>query len=241
MHGLAWWTRYRTTEINELLTEPVDARSTIPVEGSAVTFAIYAGQSAARTTVLRVIDAAALKGDLKGELWSRLLDGRATLLAKVHGLSEYDLRRPMTPTGTNLLGLVKHLAGEEYGYLGEVFGRPSVIRPTWFRDDAATEIDMWATPDEPSSYIVEVYRQAASHADETIRLLDLDSPGAVRHWPGNQRTSLGSMLVLMVGETAQHAGHADILRELIDGSAGASIDGGNDRLTAAQEAADHLH
>lgn len=205
--------------------------------GSAVTLAIYAGQSAAPTTVLRVIDAPALKRDL----WSRLMDGRATVLATVHGLSEYDLRRPMTPTGTNLLGLVKHLAGEEYGYLGEVFGRPPVIRPTWFRDDAATEIDMWANPDESSSYIVEVYRQAASHADETIRLLDLGSPGAVRHWPGDQRTSLGSMLVLMVGETAQHAGHAEILRELIDGAAGAAtIDAGNDRLTEVQEAADHF-
>jgi hypothetical protein len=187
--------------------------------------------------VLQVIDAVALKVDL----WSRLQGGRATMLAKVHGLSEYDLRRPMTPTGTNVLGLVKHVAGEEYGYLGEVFDRPPTIRPSWFRDDPATEIDMWATPDESSSYIVEVYLQAAAHADETIRLLDLDSPGIVRHWPGNEHTSLASMLVLMVGETAQHAGHADIVRELIDGVAGpANNDGGNDRLTQVQEAADHF-
>lgn len=89
-----------------------------------------------------------------------LRDARATLINKVDGLSEYDLRRPMTPTGTNLLGLVKHLAGEEYGYLGEVFGRPVSARPSRFRDDPATEIDMWATPDESSSYIVEVYRHA---------------------------------------------------------------------------------
>jgi len=187
--------------------------------------------------VLQVMDAAALKSDL----WSRLQDGRATMLAKVYGLSEYDLRRPITPTGTNLLGLVKHLAGEEYGYLGEAFDRPPVIRPTWFRDDPATEIDMWATPDESSSYIVEVYQQAAAHADDTIRSLDLDSPGLVRHWPGSERTSLGSMLVLMAGETAQHAGHADIVRELIDGVAGAAnIAGGNERLTQVQEAADHF-
>lgn len=163
------------------------------------------------------------------------------MLAKADGLSEYDLRRPMTPTGTNLLGLVKHLAGEEYGYLGEVFGRPPVNRPTWFRDDPATETDMWADPDETSSYILEVYRQAAAHADETIRLLDLDSPGVVRHWPGSEQTSLGSMLVLMVGETCQHAGHADIVRELIDGVAGPpNVAGGNDRLGQVQEAADHF-
>ena len=95
------------------------------------------------TTVLQVMDAA-----LKSEMWSRLQDGRATMLSKVRGLSEYDLRRPLTPSGTNLLGLVKHLAGEEYAYLGEVFDRPPAISPTWFRDDPATEIDMWATPDE---------------------------------------------------------------------------------------------
>lgn len=162
------------------------------------------------------------------------------MLTRVAGLSEYDLRRPMTPTGTNLLGLVKHLAGEEYGYLGEVFDRPPAIRPTWFRDDPSTEIDMWATPEEGSNYILDVYRQAAAHADETIRLLDLDSLGVVRHW-GNQQTSLRSMLVLMVGETAQHAGHADIVRELIDGVTGrANVDGGNGRLTQVQEAAKHF-
>ena len=65
--------------------------------------------------------------------------------ARQDGLSEYDQRRPLTPTGTNLLGLVKHLTGLEYGYFGDSFGRPSVERPTWFRDDPYTEIDMWAT------------------------------------------------------------------------------------------------
>ena len=71
--------------------------------------------------------------DLKAELWAGLREGRSRMLAKLDGLSEYDQRRPLTPTGTNLLGLVKHLAGEEYGYLGESLGRPPVERPTWFR------------------------------------------------------------------------------------------------------------
>jgi hypothetical protein len=160
------------------------------------------------------------------------------MLDKVNGLTEYDLRRPMTRSGTNLLGLIKHLAGEEYGYLGEAFGRPPAVRPSWFRDDPATEIDMWATPEETSRYIVEVYRRATAHADETIRSLDLDSPGVVPHWPDGH-TSLGSMLVLMVGETAQHAGHADIVRELIDGIVGTpKLDGGNNRRAQVQAAAD---
>lgn len=176
---------------------------------------------------------------IKDALWSRLRDARTTMLARVNGVSEYDLRRPMTSTGTNLLGLVKHLAGEEYGYLGETFDRPPAERPSWFRGDPATEIDMWATPEESSSYIVDVYRQATIHADETIRLLDLDSVGTVQHWPGNGQTTLGAMLVLMLGETAQHAGHADILRELIDGVGGMpNLSGGNNRLAQVQAAAD---
>ncbi len=138
--------------------------------------------------------------DLKGDLWSRLREARATILAGTDGLSGYELRRPMTSTGTNLLGLVKHLVGEEFGYLGQVFDRPPKRSPTWFRDDPATEIDMWATSDESSGYIIDTYRQAAVRADQTIRLLRLDSPGVVPHW-AHQRTTLGSMLILMVGET----------------------------------------
>lgn len=177
---------------------------------------------------------------LKDDLWFRLRDARAAMLATLDGLSDYDRRRPMTPSGTNLLGLVKHLAGEEYGYLGETFGRPPTRRPTWFRDDPYTEIDLWATPDESSAYIVEVYREATAHADETIRRLDLDSPGRVPHWSDAQPTSLGSMLVLMVGETAQHAGHADIVRELIGAAKPDSATSDDDRFPQAQAAADRF-
>jgi hypothetical protein len=160
-------------------------------------------------------------GDLKAGLWAQLRGSRSKLLVKVDGLSEYDVRRPLTPTGTNLLGLLKHLAGEEYGYLGESFGRPPGERPSWWRDDPYTEIDLWATPDESSDYIIGVYRQACAHADATIGELELDSPGHVAHWaPEHQETTLGALLILMAGETAQHVGHADIIRELIDGRIG---------------------
>lgn len=177
---------------------------------------------------------------VKDDLWSRLRDARAAMLAALDGLSEYDRRRPMTRSGTNLLGLVKHLAGEEYGYLGETFGRPPVRRPTWFRNDPYTEIDMWAMPDESSDYIVRVYQEAAAHADETIRSLDLSSPGRVAHWSGDQATNLGSMLVLMVGETAQHAGHADILRELITAELETPTSALDDRFAQAHAAAEHF-
>lgn len=175
---------------------------------------------------------------IKDDLWSRLRDARATMLAALDGLSEYDRRRPMTRSGTNLLGLVKHLAGEEYGYLGETFDRPPTRRPTWFSEDPYTEIDMWATPEESSDYIVRTYLGAAMHADETIRSLDLSSPGRVSHWTGDQETNLGSMLVLMVGETAQHAGHADILRELIIARSETAPLSMDDRFARAHAAAE---
>ncbi|WP_238162964.1 DinB family protein [Kribbella capetownensis] len=170
---------------------------------------------------------------MKLELLRVLQAGRSLMVEKLDGLSEYERRRPLTPTGTNLLGLVKHLAGLEYGYLGEAFGRPPVERPSWFKDDPYDEIDMWATPDESSEYITGVYRQAWAHSDATIAQLDLDSPGHVAHWSeGGQDTTLGVLLIRMVAETTQHAGHADIIRELIDGEQDPA------RRTTVQQAAD---
>ncbi len=164
--------------------------------------------------------------DVKAELHRKLQAGRAVVLSKVDGLSEFDRRRPMTPTGTNLLGLVKHLAGLEYLYLGESFNRPAPESMSWIEDGSIWEgADMWATPDESSAYIIDLYQRACAHADRVIAELDLESPGSVAHWPADQRdTTLGVLLIRMVAETAQHAGHADIIRELIDGKAGADQD-----------------
>jgi hypothetical protein len=164
--------------------------------------------------------------DLKAELHRKLQDSRATLLAKLEGLSEHDRRRPMTPTGTNLLGLVKHLAGLEYGYLGESFNRPAPETMSWVDDGSIWQgADMWAKPDESSEYIVGLYQRACAHADHVIADLDLDAPGSVAHWPpGRRDTTLGVLLIRMVAETAQHAGHADIARELIDGKGGPDQD-----------------
>jgi Protein of unknown function (DUF664) len=164
--------------------------------------------------------------DLKEELHSKLKDSRATILAKLDDLSEYDRRRPMTPTGTNLLGLVKHLAGLEYEYLGEAFGYPAPEKMSWVEDGSIWQgADMWAKPDESSEYITGLYRRACAHADGVIAALDLAAPGSVRHWPEARRhTTMGVLLIRMVAETAQHAGHADIVRELIDGKGGPDQD-----------------
>jgi hypothetical protein len=164
--------------------------------------------------------------DAKEELHRKLRASRAVLLSKLDGLSEYDRRRPMTPTGTNLLGLVKHLAGLEYAYLGEPFGYPAPESMSWIEDGSIWQgADMWAKPDESSEYITGLYQRACAHADGVIAALDLEAPGSVAHWPADRRaTTLGVLLIRMVAETAQHAGHADITRELIDGKGGPDQD-----------------
>jgi hypothetical protein len=160
--------------------------------------------------------------DLKHELHAKLRVGRAIMLAKLEGLSEYDMRRPMTPTGTNLLGLVKHLAGVEYVYLGDSMHRPPPETLPWNDDESVWGgADMWAKDDESSEYLIDLYRRACAHGDATIEDLDLESSASVPHWPEERRaTTLGILLIRMVNETSQHAGHADIIRELIDGQAG---------------------
>lgn len=131
----------------------------------------------------------------------------------------------MTPSATNLLGLIKHLAGVEFDYLGNCIGRPAPVRLPWVEDESIWDgADMWATAEQTRAELVELYRIAWRHSDESIEQLALDTPGEVPWWPEDKRhTTLGSLLVRVVAETAQHAGHADILREMIDGR------GGNDQ------------
>jgi len=160
---------------------------------------------------------------LAGDLQRYLQQGRDTVLAKLDGLGEHDVRRPLVPSGTNLLGLVKHLAGLELGYLGDCVGRLSGIVLPWVEDGSVWDGgDMWATPDETRADLVDLYRRAWRHADGSIAELPLDAPAEVPWWPEDRRaTTFGALFVRMVAETAQHAGHADILRETVDGSTGA--------------------
>lgn len=157
----------------------------------------------------------------KRELHRYLQQGRETLVWKLDGLSEYDIRRPLVPTGTNLLGLVKHVASVEAGYLGETFGRRFEEPLPWFDDDAEPNADMWATADESREQIVGLYRRVWAHSDVTIESLALDAPGTVPWWPPDRGpVTLHRILVHVIAETNRHAGHADIVRELIDGEVG---------------------
>jgi uncharacterized damage-inducible protein DinB len=171
----------------------------------------------------------------KAELHRYLQAGRDALLWKLEGLSEYDVRRPMTPTGTNLLGLLKHLAIVEMGYFGAVFGRPVAEAQPWLDDEVEPNADMWATADESREQIVALYHRAWAHADATIEVLPLDAVGEVSWWrPESRKVTLHRILVHVATETHRHAGHADIVRELIDGAAG--LRAGNDNLPAQDEA-----
>ena len=140
---------------------------------------------------------------LSADLGRYLQQGRDGLLRSLDGVSEYDARRPLVPSGTNLLGLVKHLTGIELGYLGACVGRPTPVPLPWEDDGSVWEsADLWATAELP-----------------------LDAPASVAWWPVERReTTFGHLLVRVVAETAQHAGHADILREGLDGQGGRDHD-----------------
>ena len=157
----------------------------------------------------------------KSALQRYLQEGRDALLWKLEDLSEYDRRRPVTDTGTNLLGLVKHVAFTEAEYFSIVFGRPAPEALPWVYDQNDPDLEMWDTPDETTDFITDTYRSIWVHSDTVIGELDLDAPGRVPWWrPETAEVTLHRILVHMIAETHRHAGHADILRETIDGTAG---------------------
>ena len=154
----------------------------------------------------------------KSYLLGDLRSVRQVMLSKLDSLSDYDVRRPLTRTGTNLLGLIKHLAISEAWYFGDVFGRP--FPGDWQRWDAAGHLDtLWVTAGESRDQVVDRYRDAWVHADATIEALDIDAPGHVPWWP-RPDVKLFNVMVHMLAETSRHAGHADIVREQLDGTIG---------------------
>ncbi|RHA44114.1 DinB family protein [Cellulomonas rhizosphaerae] len=166
--------------------------------------------------------------DDKATLLRYLRTARTDLLGKIDGLSEYDARRPLTPTGTNLLGLVKHVASVQLGYFTDTFGRPTGITAPWLADDAPDDSDMWVPADESTASIVAFHEASAQASDEVIEALDLDAPGTVPWWPDERSAvTLHQILVHVLAETARHAGHADILREHVDGLAGQRVGDAN--------------
>jgi hypothetical protein len=153
-------------------------------------------------------------GEEKQSLHVSLDRHRDAILWKLEGLDDAALRRVMTPSGTSLLGLVKHLGAVEYSWFCETFGRETEPLPF---DDNDENADLRVRPDETTADIVAFYGRARAAADQVIDDLDINETGTA--WFGEQ-VSLRWVLIHMVEETARHAGHVDILRELIDGMTG---------------------
>lgn len=161
--------------------------------------------------------------DLKTILHQQLRTQREVIRTKVDGLSEYDARLPRTPTGTNLLGLLKHVACCELGYFGPTFARPAPHLPfPWDDPDVEPEddTDLFATEEESMAEVLEWVEGCFAHADDTIEALPIDATGSVPWWPNGNVVTLGQILGHMLQEEARHAGHADILREQLDGLTG---------------------
>ncbi|MFD4998323.1 DinB family protein [Streptomyces buecherae] len=189
--------------------------------------------------------------DPKADLHRYLRTAREAIVWKLDGLSEYDIRRPLTPTGTNLLGLVKHLASVEFAYFGPTFDRPHNELLPWDKEGSEPNADMWAPADESRGDVLGLYHRAWAHADATIEALPLDAKGHVAWWDDGEVT-LQRIMLHMTAETNRHAGHADIVRELIDGTVGmrrdsTNMDGGDaawyrsywDRLETSAKEAQH--
>ena len=174
-----------------------------------------------------------MPADAKDVLKSYLQGARDTLIWKLDGLSERDQRLPRTPTGMNLLGIVKHALNTEALYFGPTFGRafptPEELVPA---DATDPQADWYATAQESAAGIMELYRRVQMFADETIEALQLDATGHVAHWGGVEVT-LHEVMVHKTVDLQRHAGHADILREQIDGSTGL--------LPSASNLPDHIH
>ena len=139
---------------------------------------------------------------------------RDVVLWKLDGLDDESLRRPMVPSGTSLLGMVKHLAAVEYGWFCRTFGRETEPLPF---DDDDDDADLRVDSSESTADIVGFYRRARAAADRVIDELDPEDVGTA--WFGDT-VSMRWVLIHMVEETARHVGHMDILRELLDGATG---------------------
>jgi len=156
--------------------------------------------------------------DHRAQLLHYLDRGRAAVVRAVSGVDEYDARRPLTPSGTNLLGLVKHLATVEHGYVA-CTAYPVDLEIAW-SDDASLDVneELWLTPDQTSDEVLDLYAAVAAQTGRAARLLPPDAPATVRWWR-DPETTFDRLLVHLVSETAQHAGHREILREGLDGQA----------------------
>jgi hypothetical protein len=169
--------------------------------------------------------------DAKAALLHYLRATRDDLIWKLDGLSEREVRLPRTPTGNNLLGIVKHALNTEAGYFGPTFGRAfpnpeELVSESAFDEDP--QADWYAREDETKDGLIDLYRRVAAFADQTITELPLDAPGRVSWWsPERQAVTLQRVIIHVTWDLTRHAGHADIIREQLDTAIGLRQDNTN--------------
>lgn len=162
--------------------------------------------------------------DPKSVLYHYLQLTREALVWKLEGLGERESRLPRTPTGNSLLGVLKHCLNVEVGYFGPTFGREfptphELVTMEAFATDP--QADWYAREDETKNGLIDLYRRVWAFADQTIAELPLDAVGHVPWWrPGRQEATLQRVIVHVIYDLARHAGHADVLREQLDGAIG---------------------
>lgn len=157
-----------------------------------------------------------------------------SLIGKCEGLSEYDARRPLTGSGTNLLGLLRHTAAVTLGYITECFGRPADWEMPWFGPDVEPDTDLWVPASDTRESVLALGEHARRKLADSAAALSIDSPGRVPWWGESGAVTFGQILVHVLAEVARHTGQADILREGVDGSLG--MRAGDPNVTPRDEA-----
>ncbi|AXB42504.1 DinB family protein [Amycolatopsis albispora] len=174
----------------------------------------------------------------RAELLAALADARAALIATTRGLTDEQAAERPTVSALCLGGLIKHVASMEDTWVRFLVEGPSAMRydlpegVTWadFAAGTAKEYPRWAIdhqnefqmlPGDTLAGVVARYERIAARTEEVVAGLDDLSatqplPEAPWHEPGAVR-SARRVLMHLIAETAQHTGHADILRETIDG------------------------
>jgi len=143
---------------------------------------------------------------------------RDAVVRKLRGVSEEDARRRLVGSATTLGGIVKHLRWVELNWFQRVLaGRPDADLPTPPWTDEDPDADFRLEPGETVEQVIAEYQQECARSRQTAAAYGLDDTGQARRLG---KVSLRWIYVHMIEETARHAGHADILRELIDGSTG---------------------
>jgi len=150
-----------------------------------------------------------------------LNDARNAVIYKAQGLSDHLARKPLTPTGTHVLGVVHHLAITEYGYFGQCLGREinnPYVQELMDSDDP--QADFLPPAHFTAGDIIDFYQQAVAFCEQSIASLPLDAPAEVPWWIRRRHTTLEQLMIHMIAETSRHAGHLDIVREQLDGFTG---------------------